>query len=185
MAEKEALSVGNGQPTAAQSAQSGLAAPSAGTHSALQDRLSFTPLDSTSNRVVQPFPRSPKLQRKIANAAKPSQEQLSRRMEELQVERSKTEAHIQSLKKRKADLARSTEVMKQQVRERFENMRHVLKQDEQAVLDSLELDLRQTRTRLDQLLKNWKHHQDQVTKNISSTQGALSKSPKTEADGKV
>lgn len=35
----------------------------------------------------------------------PLQEQLSRRMEELQAERSKTEAHIQSLKKRKADLS--------------------------------------------------------------------------------
>lgn len=33
------------------------------------------------------------------------QEQLSRRMEELEAEKSKTEAHIQSLKKRKADLS--------------------------------------------------------------------------------
>lgn len=70
--------------------------------------------------------------------------------------------------------------MKQQVRECFENMCCVLKQDEQAVLDALELDLRRTRTRLDQVLKNWKQHQDQVTKSIGSIQTALSKSPEEE-----
>lgn len=76
-----------------------------------------------------------------------------------------------------SSLKRSTEVMKQRVRERFESMRCALKQDEQAVLDSLELDLRRTRTRLDQVLKNWTQHQDQVNKNISSTKRALSKTP--------
>lgn len=75
--------------------------------------------------------------------------------------------------------------MKQQVRECFESMRCVLKQDEQAVLDSLELDLRRTRTRLDQVLKDWTQHQEQVTKNISSTQTALSKSLAAEPDRKV
>ncbi|XP_037613736.1 E3 ubiquitin-protein ligase TRIM62 isoform X2 [Sebastes umbrosus] len=171
MAEKEALSGGSSR-----SAQSGLAAPSAGSHSVLQDGLSFTPLDSKDDGAVQPFPRSPKLQRKIANAARPSQEQLSRHLEELQAERTRTEAHIQSLKKRKADLSKSTEVMKQQVRERFENMRRVLEQDEQAVQDTLEVDLRQTRTKLDQVLKDWKHHQDRVAKSIGSIQRALSSS---------
>lgn len=68
MAEKEALSGGNSR-----SAQSGLAAPSAGSHSVLQDGLSFTPLDYKDDGAVQPFTRSPKLQRKIANAARPSQ----------------------------------------------------------------------------------------------------------------
>ncbi|XP_037613738.1 tripartite motif-containing protein 14 isoform X4 [Sebastes umbrosus] len=139
MAEKEALSGGSSR-----SAQSGLAAPSAGSHSVLQDGLSFTPLDSKDDGAVQPFPRSPKLQRKIANAARPSQ--------------------------------KSTEVMKQQVRERFENMRRVLEQDEQAVQDTLEVDLRQTRTKLDQVLKDWKHHQDRVAKSIGSIQRALSSS---------
>lgn len=141
-------------------------------------------------------------------------------MEELQAERSKTEAHIQSLKKRKADLSvslrtealklqkcpmsyekpfdvhstsdpscsslkRSTELMKQQARECFESMQRVLKQDEQVVLDSLELDLRQTRTRLDQVIKDWIQHQEQVNKNISSTRAALSKTLAVEQDGKV
>lgn len=82
-------------------------------------------------------------------------------------------------------LKRSTEVKKQQIRERFEGMLCVLKQDEQAVLDSLELDLRRTRTRLDQVLRKWNQHQDQVTKSISSTQRALSKGPAAEDDGKV
>lgn len=44
-------------------------APSAGTHSALQDGLNYTPLDSNSDRVVQPFPISPKLQKKKAKDA--------------------------------------------------------------------------------------------------------------------
>lgn len=77
MAEKGPFSVGNGKSTMAQSVQSGLAAHSAGAHSVLQDGLSFTPLDSNSDRVVQPFPRSPKLQRKQAKAAKPSQVNMS------------------------------------------------------------------------------------------------------------
>ncbi|XP_074517887.1 E3 ubiquitin-protein ligase TRIM62 [Halichoeres trimaculatus] len=175
MAEKEVFFAELEQSTKDLSAQCGLTAPSADSHSVLQDRLS-SPLDSNDERTVQPFPRSPKLKKKMENTGQPSQEQLSRRLEELQAERSKTEAHIQSLKKRRADLSRSTEVMKQQVRERFESMQLVLKQDEQAVLDSLELDLRQTRTRLDQVLKNWKEHQDQIAKNINSTQRALSES---------
>ncbi|XP_051800021.1 E3 ubiquitin-protein ligase TRIM62 [Acanthochromis polyacanthus] len=182
MEAEESPCGGNGRSAAGPSAQSDLAAPSAGIDSLLQD--GFTSLDTGSDRVVQPFPRSPKLQRKVAKAAQPSQEQLSRRMEELQAEKSKTEAHIESLKKRKADLSRTSEVMKQQVRERFENMRRVLKQDEQVVLDSLELDLKQTRTRLDQVLKNWKQHQDQVGESIGSIQRALSRSPEAEADGK-
>ncbi|XP_034073769.1 nuclear factor 7, ovary isoform X1 [Gymnodraco acuticeps] len=187
MAGKEALSVGDGQL-----AQSGLAAPAAGSpagsHSALQEGRGFSPLDSSSDR-VQPFPRSPKLQKKIANFGQPSKvnlsmDQLSRRVEELQAERTRTEAHIQSLKKRKADLSKSTEVMKQRVQEHFENMHCVLKQDEQAVQDSLELDLRQARTRLDQVLKTWQLHQDQVTKSISSMQRALSNSPLADKDDK-
>lgn len=75
MAEKEALSVDNGQSAAA--AQGGLRSPSAGTHSVLQDGLSYTPLDSNSDRVVQPFPRSPKLQRKTVKAGQPSQVHMS------------------------------------------------------------------------------------------------------------
>ena len=72
--------------------------------------------------------------------------------------------------------------MKQKVRDRFERMRLILKQDEQLVLDSLELDLRQTRTRLDQVLKDWTQHLDQVSKSISSTQTALSKSPGADSE---
>lgn len=66
--------------------------------------------------------------------------------------------------------------MKQQVREHFENMRCILKQDEQVILDSLELDLRHTRTKLDQVLKKWDNYHDQVTKSMSSIQRTLSKS---------
>lgn len=75
--------------------------------------------------------------------------------------------------------------MKQRVRERFESMRFVLNQDEQAVLDSLELDLRRTRSRMDQVLKDWMQHQEQVTKSISSTQAALSNSLSADQEIKV
>ncbi|KAF7644415.1 hypothetical protein LDENG_00222420 [Lucifuga dentata] len=203
MAEKEAASSGSVK----------LAAPPAGSQDVLQDAgLSFTPLDSKEDGVVQPFPRSPKLLRKLAKAGAMSQEQLSRRLTELQAERSKTEAHIQSLKKRTADLSvspgpaaliqtlkitmlhnastfpplkRSTEVMKQQVRERFEGMRAVLRRDEQLVLDSLELDQRQTRARLDQVLKNWEQFLVQVTKSITVTQRALSQNPEEDRKSKA
>lgn len=73
MAEREALSVGNGQASEAQSAQSGLAPPSADSHGVLRDGPSFTPLGPSGDGVVQPFPRSPKLQRKIAKAAQLSE----------------------------------------------------------------------------------------------------------------
>nr|XP_043876179.1 tripartite motif-containing protein 14 [Solea senegalensis] len=180
MAENESSRRGDAQSTTAQSVQSALAAPPTGASSVLQGGLSLTPLDSSSDRVVQPFPRSPKLQRR--KSAKPTKEQLSRQLDELLAERSRTDAHIKSLKKRSTDLSRSTEAMKQRVLEHFENMRAALRRDEQAVLDSLELDLRRTRTRLDQVLKTWKQHQDQVTKSVCSIQRALSKSSAAKED---
>ena len=64
-------------------------------------------------------------------------------------------------------------------------MQCVLRQDEQVILDLLDLELKKTRTRLDHLLKNWVNHQEQVTKSISSTQRALSKSPVEDEDWKV
>lgn len=73
MAEKEALSVGNGRSAETLSAQNGPVLPSAGSDSILQDRLSFMPLESSTDKPIQPFPRSPKLQRKIADAGQPSQ----------------------------------------------------------------------------------------------------------------
>ncbi|XP_038132378.1 E3 ubiquitin-protein ligase TRIM62 [Cyprinodon tularosa] len=151
--------------------------PSAGLCSFLQDGEGFSPLDSSSGAAVQPFPRSPKLQRKAARGPQLSQELLSQRLEELEAEKTKTDAHIQSLKKRKADLSRSTEVMKHQVQEHFENMHRVLKQDQQAVLDSLDLDLKQTRTRLDQILKDWLKHQEQVVRSSGSILAALKQTP--------
>lgn len=59
------------------------------------------------------------------------------------------------------------------MQEHFENMHRVLKQDQQAVLDSLDLDLKQTRTRLDQILKDWLKHQEQVVRSSGSILAAL------------
>ncbi|XP_028330591.1 E3 ubiquitin-protein ligase TRIM62 [Gouania willdenowi] len=182
MAEKDRLFQGNGGSAELQSDPGVL---STGMQSLLQDGLSFTPLDSTDQRVVQPFPRSPKLQRGVPKAAPPTQEQLRQKLEELQVEKSRTGAHIRSLKKRKADLSRSTEMMKQQAREHFENMHSVLKQDECQVLESLELDLRLTRTKLDHVLKDWEQHQDQVCKSITCIDRNLKNSPQSAVEQKV
>ncbi|KAM9826835.1 E3 ubiquitin-protein ligase TRIM62 [Neosynchiropus ocellatus] len=160
--------------------QSSTVAPSPDSHSAFQDGLSFFPLDSNENREIQPFPRSPKLLRKLNRVETPSQEQLSRRLEELQAEKLKTEAHILSLKKRRADLLRSTEVMKQQVRERFDAMRAALRRDEQEVLNSLDQDQRRTTAELDQVLKTWDQHLDLVRKTASNTEKKLSNSENRE-----
>lgn len=70
MVENKAF-VSNGQPV--QAIQGELLAPSAGLSGLLQDGASFTPLDSSSDQPVQPFPRSPKLQRKAAKDVQPSQ----------------------------------------------------------------------------------------------------------------
>lgn len=75
--------------------------------------------------------------------------------------------------------------MKQQVHARFEAMQAVLKQDEQAVLETLDVDQKKTRTALDQVLKSWNQHLDLVSKSISNTQRALSKNPKTVDDGEL
>ncbi|KAM9425607.1 nuclear factor 7, ovary isoform 2-T3 [Pholidichthys leucotaenia] len=186
MEQCQSQAAGIGRLRPAQSEQNNPASPSGGINSLLQDGLSFTLLDSYEDRVVQPFPRSPKLQRKAAEqkGAQPSQEQLSRHMEELQAEQSKTEAHIKSLKKRQADLSRSTEFMKQRVQESFEKMHRILEQDEQVVLDSLELDLRRTRTQLDHILKTWDSYRDQVTKSIGNIQRVLRKMDSGEEDEK-
>ncbi|KAK6323078.1 hypothetical protein J4Q44_G00054170 [Coregonus suidteri] len=179
MADKDPITDGQRlevSPGSSLSAQSGAMVPPVEYQAVLQDgALSLVPLDSHSagEGVVQPYPRSPKLIRKIAASRKLSEEQLSRRLEELQSERTRTKAHILSLKKRKADLSRRTEVMKHQVRERFEGMRAALQRDQQAMVDSLELDLIETSARLDQVLKGWDQHLGQVQRSVTTTQKAL------------
>ncbi|KAK7910215.1 hypothetical protein WMY93_014899 [Mugilogobius chulae] len=163
---------------------SGLAVPSAGGQSVLQGAMSLTPLDSTEDR-VQPFPRSPELQRKLAKAAVPTKEQLSKKMEELKVEKVKTEARIQSLRKRKADLTARTEAMKAQIHARFEAMRVVLRQEEQAATELLELDLKKTRTKLDQVVKACCQHLYEITNTISSTEKALGDKPRASPGGEM
>lgn len=49
------------------------AGPPADSHSVLQERLSQASLDPDRDPAVQPFPRSPSLQRKMTQAAQPSQ----------------------------------------------------------------------------------------------------------------
>lgn len=49
------------------------AAPPSDSHSVLQERLSQASLDPNGDPVVQPFPRSPNLQRKMTRSRQPSQ----------------------------------------------------------------------------------------------------------------
>ncbi|KAJ8390287.1 hypothetical protein AAFF_G00108560 [Aldrovandia affinis] len=125
-----------------------------------------------------PYPRSPRLARKADRPATISREALSRNLEELQAERSRTEAHLQSLKKRSDDLLRSAEAMKQQIGERFEGMRQALRREEQAGLDWVEQDRRETSGRLSRVMKDWTQHLNQVQKNIASAQRALEQAGK-------
>ncbi|KAL2079457.1 hypothetical protein ACEWY4_025201 [Coilia grayii] len=136
--------------------------------------FTLTPQDLSGPPVVQPYPRSPKLLRKTEQAPAPlTQKQLSRYLEELKAEEARTEAHLQSLKKRKANLAKRVEVMKQQAKERFDVMRAALQRDEQAVKDSLDLDRRETSAKLNQIIKEWQQHLSTVRKNTVSAQNAM------------
>ncbi|TTA26185.1 Tripartite motif-containing protein 72 [Bagarius yarrelli] len=117
--------------------------------------------------VTQPYPRSPKSQRK-PDSHKPSQEQLSCWLEEMEKESKRTEAHMASLKKRQANLTTSAEAMEQQVRERFETMRLALEKEERAVLSSLEQEYRENSSRMTRLLHDWNQHLKLVRKHIST-----------------
>ncbi|KAI1888261.1 hypothetical protein AGOR_G00183200 [Albula goreensis] len=139
------------------------------------------PQDFTAEEATLPYPRSPRLARKSSQPVTLSREALSKHLEELQAERSRTEAHLQSLKKRSTDLTRSAEAMKQQISERFEGMREVLRREEQAGLDWVEQDRRETSTRLSRVLKDWTQHLNQVQKNITLAQRALEQAGKGEA----
>ncbi|KAJ0006445.1 hypothetical protein NQD34_013718, partial [Periophthalmus magnuspinnatus] len=66
-----------------------------------------------------------------------------------------------------------TDVMKQQIHAQFEAMRAVLKQDEQAVIETLDIDMKRTREMLGQVLKTWNQHLDQLSRTISITQQAV------------
>uniref|UniRef100_A0A3B3Z988 B30.2/SPRY domain-containing protein n=1 Tax=Periophthalmus magnuspinnatus TaxID=409849 RepID=A0A3B3Z988_9GOBI len=60
-----------------------------------------------------------------------------------------------------------TDVMKQQIHAQFEAMRAVLKQDEQAVIETLDIDMKRTREMLGQVLKTWNQHKsDGAEENI-------------------
>lgn len=178
MAQKGPFLVGQGP-----AAQSEVLAPSVGGQLVQQDGgLTPTLLDPTGDGVPQPYPRSPKLLRKLAEAGKLTQTQLTRRLEELQAERTRAAAHIQSLKKRRADLTRSAEVVKQKVQERFQAMRTVLQADEEAVLESLDVELKETSTKLNLVLKDWDQHLGHVHRAIRSTQKAMEQSGGAEGD---
>ncbi|XP_076856070.1 E3 ubiquitin-protein ligase TRIM62 [Brachyhypopomus gauderio] len=97
-----------------------------------------------------------------------SQEQVSCCLEELEKESRRTEAHMASLKKRQANLTMSVDDMKHQVHERFEGLRLVLQMNEQAVLDRLDQDHRESSGRLTRVVHDWIQHQKLVRKHIGT-----------------
>ncbi|XP_051959089.1 tripartite motif-containing protein 14-like [Xyrauchen texanus] len=124
----------------------------------------------SGTKVIQPFPRSPKLIRKTAGSPKPSEGHLPVWLEELKKEKQKAEAHLESIKKRKANLNSSSEAMKQQVQECFEGLHMALQEDERAVLDMIEQDRRETSSKLNRILQEWNQHLSLLQKYISTMQ---------------
>ncbi|XP_028827715.1 tripartite motif-containing protein 14 isoform X2 [Denticeps clupeoides] len=147
----------------------------------LEDKLTLTTTGLESHVLsedlpIQPYPRSPKLLRKITEiSGRLAQEQLSKNLHELKAERQKTEAHLESLKKRRANLTSNMEAMKQELKARFDDIHDALQRDEQTVLDSLEVDRRETSSKLTRVIKDWTQHLNQVQKNITNIQTALEK----------
>ncbi|KAL7869490.1 hypothetical protein AOLI_G00134780 [Acnodon oligacanthus] len=119
--------------------------------------------------VTQPYPRSPKTLRKTSGASiKYTQEQLSCLLEELENDSKRTEARMASLKKRQGNLTANAEVIEQQLRERFENMRLALEKDELAALGMLEQDHRENNSKLTRHLQDWTQHLRLVRKHTST-----------------
>ncbi|XP_051530174.1 tripartite motif-containing protein 14 isoform X2 [Myxocyprinus asiaticus] len=104
----------------------------------------------SGTQVTQPFPRSPKLIRKTAGSPKPSEGHLPVWLEELKKEKQRAEAHLESIKKRKANL----------------------NEDEKAVLDTIEQDRRETSSKLNRILQDWNQHLSLLQKYISTMQSA-------------
>ncbi|XP_056111524.1 tripartite motif-containing protein 14 [Rhinichthys klamathensis goyatoka] len=122
-------------------------------------------------QVTQPFPRSPKLIRRTG-AISPKPSELPVLLEDLKKEKKRTESHLESIKKRQANLNTSSEAMKQQVQECYEELHMALKEDEQAVLDMIEQDRRETSSKLNRILQDWNQHLGLLQKHISAMQSA-------------
>lgn len=120
-------------------------------------------------QVTQPFPRSPKLIRRTG-AVSPKPSELPVLLEDLKQERKKTESHLESIKKRQANLNTTSEAMKQQVQECYEVLHLALQEDEQAVLDMIEQDRRETSSKLNRILQDWNQHLCLLQKHICSMQ---------------
>jgi len=69
-------------------------------------------------------------------------------------------------------LKTSSEAMKQQVQECYEELHMALQEDEQAVLDMIEQDRRETSSKLNRILQDWNQHLGLLQKHISTMQSA-------------
>ncbi|XP_051770369.1 tripartite motif-containing protein 14 isoform X2 [Ctenopharyngodon idella] len=123
-------------------------------------------------QVIQPFPRSPKLIRRTGAISPKPSEQLPVWLEDLKKEKKRTESHLESIKKRQANLNTSSEAMKQHVQECYEELHMALQEDEKAVLDMIEQDCRETNSKLNRILQDWNQHLGLLQKHISTMQSA-------------
>lgn len=69
-------------------------------------------------------------------------------------------------------LKMSSEAMKQQVQECFEELHMALQEDEKAVLDMIEQDRRETSSKINRILQDWNQHLGLLQKHISAIQSA-------------
>lgn len=69
-------------------------------------------------------------------------------------------------------LKRSSEAMKQQVQECFEELHMALQEDEKAVLNMIEQDRRETSSKINRILQDWNQHLGLTQKHISAIQSA-------------
>ncbi len=69
-------------------------------------------------------------------------------------------------------LKTSSEAMKEQVQECFEELHMALQEDEKAVLDMIEQDRRETSSKINRILQDWNQHLGLLQKHISAVQSA-------------
>lgn len=67
-------------------------------------------------------------------------------------------------------LKMSSEAMKQQVQECFEELHMALQEDEKAVLNMIEQDRRETSSKINRILQDWNQHLGLLQKHISAIQ---------------
>ncbi|XP_043918100.1 E3 ubiquitin-protein ligase TRIM62-like isoform X1 [Protopterus annectens] len=94
-------------------------------------------------------------------------------LDELSDCKAKTEAYIQTLKKRSQVITNRTDELKQQVSEQYNAMRELIDKDEQAALELIEEDKRRTLGNLTKVMKEQSQELDHIVKSIKNAQKGM------------